>query len=226
MNIIKIFKNIWYRNIYHPISNFFTYRSFIYINTFNIFRIYSDWWKARKVFYKPMIKVYKMNVDENVLGSDYFFMETFTHNKWLYINIESCGYKYKWRDIRFENVPYICIIWRNKIKWIIGLEAPLYSYNRYSETYSRNNDLYWESLMTYLYTYNKDIIKTFNNNIWSRMLTLKELDENGNNKRIFEYDTIISCLKPKAAEQIIKHYKNIYEIKKNNEESKSEDNAV
>ena len=220
MNIKKIFQRIWYRNIYWPISNFFTYRSPVYINTFNIFRIYSDWWKARKVFYMPMLKVYKMKVDENMLGSDYFFIETFTHNKWLYINIERCGYKYKWREIRFENVPYICIIWRNKTKWIIGLEAPLYSYNRYSKTYSRNNDLYWESLMTYLYTYDKDIIKTFNNNIWSGMLVLKELDENGNNKKIFEYDTIISCLKPKAAEKIIQYYKKKYE------ESKSKDNAV
>lgn len=226
MDIKKIFQRIWYRNIYWPISNFFTYRSPIYINTLNIFKIYSDWWKARKVFYKPLLKCYKMNVDENILGSDYFYIETETYNKWFYLNVERCGYKLKYGEIRFENVPYICFIWRNKVKWIIGLEAPLYEYNRHSDTYWRNNDLYWESLLTYLYQYDKDIVRTFRNNIWESMLILKDVDENGNNKKHYNYDTIISCLKPKAAEKIIKHYKTIYEIKKNNEESKSKDNAV
>lgn len=221
MNIKKMVKRIWYHNIYWPISNFFTYKSPIYIKTFNIFRIYSNWWKARKVFYKPLLKVYKMNVDENNLGSDYFFIETQTNNKWLYVNVERCIYKLKWGEIRFENVPYICIIWRNRTKWIIGLEAPLYEYSSYSNTYWRNNMLYWESILTYNWTYNKDILKTFNNNIWSNILILKDVDENGNNKKHYNYDTIISCLKPKAAEKVIQHYKTIYEIKKNNEESKS-----
>lgn len=219
-NIKKIFQKIWYRKIYWPIINFFIYKSPIYINTFNIFKFYSDWWQARKVFYKPIMKVYKMNVDENILGSDYFYMETSTHNKWLYINIERCGYKLKWREIRFENVPYVCIIWRNKTKWIIGLEAPLYKYNRHSNTYWRNNDLYWEALLTYLYEYDKDIVRTFRNNIWSSRLILKDVDENGVNKIHTDYDTIISCLKPKAAEKIIQYYKKKYE------ESKSKDNAV
>jgi len=214
IDIKKLIQKIWYRDIYWPVSNFFTYRSPIYINTFNIFRIYSDWWKARKVFYKPLLKIYKMKVDENNLGSDYFYIETETHNKWFYLNIERCGYKYKWREIRFENVPYICFIWRNKIKWIIGLEAPLYSYINYSNTYCRNNDLYWEALLTYLYEYNKDIVRTFRNNIWSSRLILKDVDENGVNKMHTDYDTIISCLKPKFAEKIIQYYKKKYEESK------------
>jgi len=52
------------------------------------------------------------------------------------------------------------------------------------------------------------------------MLILKDVDENGNNKKHYNYDTIISCLKPKAAEKIIQYYKKKYE------ESKSKDNAV
>jgi len=220
INIKKITQRIWYRKIYWPLSNFFTYRSPVYINTLNIFRFYLDWWKARKVFYKPIMKVYKMNVDENVLGNDYFYIETSTHNKLFYLNVERCGYKLKYGEIRFENVPYVCIIWRNKIKWIIGLEAPLYEYNSYSNTYWRNNDLYWEALLTYLYQYNKDIIRTFKNNIWESMHILKDVDENGKNKKHYDYDTIISCLKPKEAEKIIQYYKNKYE------ESKSKDNAV
>lgn len=203
---MKRIKNLWYHYIYWPIYNFFVYRSPIYIGNLNIFKIYKDWWKAHKSFRMPYLKVYKMNVDENMLGSDYFYIETSTYNKWLYFNIESCGYKLKYGKIRFENVPYICLIWRNKTKWIIGLEAPLYDYSNYSDTYSRNNMLYWEAILTYNYEYDKDIIKTFENNIWGRTYILKDVDDIGNNKKIKEYNTIISCLNNNVAEKIINHY--------------------
>ena len=117
----------WIHNIKWPIINWWIYKSPIYIGTLNIFKLYKDWWKARKVFHRPILKIYKMNVNENILGSDYFYIETDTNNKWFYFNVEQCGFKLKWGDIRFENVPYMCLIWRNKTKWIIGLEAPLYS---------------------------------------------------------------------------------------------------
>lgn len=200
----KFLRKLWYNKIYWKIYNYFHYKSPIFIGTLNIFKLYKDWLKAYKHFHKPIMKIYKMNIDENNLGSDYFYIETETYNKLLYFNIESCGFKLKWGEYRFENVPYICIIWRNKTKWIIGLEAPLYDYNRHTNTYQRNNDLYWESILKYNYSeYKGDIIKTYIHNIWVCTHILKDLDENGLNKKIYEYDTILPCLKNKSAEKII-----------------------
>ena len=217
----KIIQKYYYRYIHWPLYNFFYYKSPIYISSLNFFKIYNDWWHARKDFHRPILKIYKMNVNENTLGSDYFYIETETNNKWLYINIEKCGYKTKWGEYRFENVPYICIIWRNKIKWIIGLEAPLYIYSNYSKTYSRYNDLYWESIIKYNWSFNKDILKTYQHNIWVTTLLLKDTDENGENKKYYKYETILPCLKNIAAEKIIQYY-----LKKYKEKSEKNVNNV
>ena len=216
MNLKKTFRKFWYNKIYWKIYNYFHYKSPIFISSLNIFKLYKDWWKARKDFHRPFMKIYKMKVDENILGSDYFYIETETYKKWLYINIESCGYKLKWGEYRFENVPYICIIWKNKIKWIIGLEAPLYNYNHHLKIWRRNNDLYWESILTHNWEFKKDIIKTYLHNIWISTLILKDLDEDGNNKKRHEYDTILSCLKNKSAEKIIEFLQKKYEKNVNN----------
>ena len=136
-----------------------------------------------------------MNVDENNLGSDYLFIETSCHNKWLYFAVHPCDYKLKYGEIRFESVPHICLIWKNKIKYVWGLEAPLYEeiYKTDYNYISKNNLLYWEGIYTYLWEYNKDIVKTYKNNIWNG------LKENGTN---IPY-TLLQCLKPKYADIII-----------------------
>ncbi|MBR6906957.1 hypothetical protein IKN40_00145, partial [bacterium] len=68
----------------------------------------------------------------------------------------------------------------------------------------RNNDLYWESILKYNYSkYKGDIIKTYIYNIWVCSHILKDVDEHGLNKKIYEYDTILPCLKNRSAEKII-----------------------
>ena len=200
-----------YKHIKYKIWNWFEYKSPIYI-CFNPFKFYSDWWKARKVFHKPILCKYKMDVNENNLGSDYWFAETSTYNKWLMIKSHPCEYKLKFGEIRFESVPYLVIIWRNKTKWIFGLEAPLYDerMNYKNKKYlTRNNLLYWESILTYLWEYNKDIIKTYENNIWTQTFILEDVDkEKGIHKKITKYETILPCLKNKYADIIYKYINN------------------
>ena len=203
---MKNFIKKYYYKFKYKLWSFFYYKSPIYIE-FNIFRLYKDWFRARKVFYKPLLKKYKMKVNENKLGSDYFFIETSCHNKWLYFAVHSCDYKLKLGEIRFESVPHICLIWKNKIKYIWGLEAPLYEeyYNKDNNLYiSKNNLLYWEGILTYLWEYNKDIVKTYNNNIWCRTLILNDIDKNTNKpKRYRIVNSLLSCLNPKYADLII-----------------------
>lgn len=73
MNKIKNkIRKFWYHYIFWPTYDFFKYKFPIFINTLNIFRIYSDWWSARKHFRRPVLKIYKMKVGEenNYLGDD------------------------------------------------------------------------------------------------------------------------------------------------------------
>ena len=210
MNIFKSIKNRYF-NYKYKLQNYFYYKSPIYIE-FNIFKLYKYWWQTRKIFYKPLLKKYKLNLNE-CLGSDYLYMEYSCYNKWLYFAVHPCDYKLKYEEIRFESVPYICLIWKNKVKYIWGLEAPLYEEREYNGNnyISKNNLLYWEGILTYLYEYDKDIIKTYENNIWTTTLYLKDIDEetNKNKTRIINY-TLLNALKPKYAEIIINHVNELY----------------
>ena len=209
ITFIKKIKNLYYKYKF-KLWDFFYYKSPVYIE-FNIFRLYKDWFKVRKVFHKPILKRYKMNVDENTLGSDYFYLETSCYNKWLYFAVHSCDYKLKYGEIRFESVPHICLIWKNKIKYVWGLEAPLYEeiYKTDYNYISKNNLLYWEGILTYLWEYNKDIVKTYHNNIWTKSLTLNEIDKETNkHKTYIIYYTLLHCLKPKYADIIINKINN------------------
>lgn len=122
----------------------------------------------------------------------------------------------KYSEVRFLNVPYICLIWRNRTKIIIGLEAPLYSYNESNNTYYRNNLLYWEGILSYNYMYKKDIIKTFKNNIWYNFFFLNEIDDDGKNKIKKIYTTLLPALTNTGAEKIMEYYKQLKNnLKKN-----------
>ena len=184
--------------------------------------LFKDFWKIRKVFYKPYIKKYKLKVEENNLGSDYFYIETSCNNKWFYLSFNGIGYKTKYGEFRYENVPYICLIWKNKIKYIWGFECPLYE-DSTSELISTDNMLYYEGILTYLYEFNRDIIKTYFNNIWTRTYILKDVDEDGKNKRIEIKYTLLHCLKPKYANKIMHYSKEKYFNKIKEEEEKCSD---
>lgn len=163
-----------FRNIIYKISSWFKYESPIYIE-FNIFRLWRYYWKARKYFKSPDIVFHKLNINDS-LGSDYFCLPVETHNKIFHMSIEACDWKSKFGEIRFEAVPYICIIISNKIKYVIGLEAPLWKFRQ--EKWTRDNLLYWEAVLGYSLRYKKDLVRTYKNNIWS--------DLNGNQSTIFE----------------------------------------
>ena len=203
MNIFKI--------IHFKLWNFFYYKSPVYIE-FNIFNPFKYWFKARHIFYKPHIKKYKLSINEHING-DYMYIPYETYNKWFHLSFKSCQYKIKLDEYRFENNPYICLIWRNKVKYIWGFEAPLYEITQIytdKQSISKNNMLYWEGILTYLYENNKDIIETYKNNIWTMTLDLKDIDEHTQkNKKYKILYTLLPCIKPKYADKIMKNINNV-----------------
>lgn len=210
MNIKKIIYKKWF-NITYKISSWLKYKSPIYINL-NVYRFLKESFKVKKIFYKPVLKKYKLNV-ENSINSDYFFIETECNNKWFYLNFHECYWKWKYDEVRFESVPWICLIWKNKVKYIWGLEAPLYRDSQPNELevcqcHTRDNLVYWESILSYLYMYKKDIIKTYKNNIWGRSYYFTDL--NGQEKKLKVRETIIHALKPKYADKILEYEYNEY----------------
>ena len=199
MKLKKLLNNIRYQ-----IFSFFFYKSPIYLNL-NIFKIYRYYWTARKYFQKPILRFYKMNIEDS-LGSDYFFLETECWNKWLYINCHHCEWKSKYTEIRFESVPHICIILFNKYKYVIGLEAPLYTDT--GGKWRPDNDLYWEAILGYCLEFKKDLVKTYNNNIWGRhyydIYTSKGEEVR---KKVNIYSTIFPALTKKGKDLIVEWQK-------------------
>ena len=74
--------------------------------------------------------------------------------------------------------------------------------------------LYWEGILSYLYMYKRDIIKTYENNIWGRSFYFTDL--NGEEQKLRVRETIITALKPKYADKILTYEYNKY-IKKKEE---------
>lgn len=220
-NIFKTIKRKIY-NIIWKIQSWYFHKSPIYINL-NIWNCYKDYWKARKIFYPPHIVKYVLTKPDDYVGTDYFCCETldadYIKNKWFYINCIELGTKSKYRNLEFEWVPRIAIKWQGKL-YIYGLEAPLIE--RYSNgSIYTNNHLYWEGIVQYLYQFNRNIIKTYNNNLWSRPLW----DYKNADGEIYHVPiTILEALKPtkerdKLIYEINKQAVNL-QIKKDNEEGK------
>lgn len=205
-----------YRTIKYQINNWFYYHSWIYIGL-NPFKFIQDYWKVRKYFQKPIIIKHKMKPEENMLGSDYLYIYTNNYNKLIHLSFHSCDWKSKYQEIRFETVPYICFIWLGKVKYIWGLEAPIYSDSNWSKCHSRNNDLYWEGILTFLYKFDKDVIKTYRNNIWvSTYLSEFKPKDQEKPDRVEIRHTLIDAFKPKYSQLIIEdEYKRYKEIKEN-----------
>jgi len=181
-----------FRSWYFRIWWWFWTKSPIYI-CLNPFSFLSDWWRVRKVFRRPRFVVHKNPTE--YLGNDYIFVNSHSNNKWLTILSEPCGWKSKYREVRFETVPYFAIYWRTKLKLLIGLECPIYDVRVLDGKYNfnANNLLYWEGLLTY--SFSEDLIKAFEENIW----------EQGIDKTNYKL-TIVPYLKPKYVKKLIEHY--------------------
>lgn len=219
----------WIKKLYYQIKwklyYWFNDKAWVCISL-NPFKHWSDWRKVRKVFRKPKVVKYKYDLSKEFYGysSDYMRAEYGKcGNKLLRIKSYRCDWKSKYGEVRFETVPYLTIVWRNKTRWIFGLESPVYEeqpkvdydgeYNKIDIlNISTNNLLYWEGILSYLYEHDKDIVKTYKNNIWVKSYQLKN-DINVTNKKLTIEYTILNMLKQKYAEKIVN-----YIIEKHNKE--------
>ena len=197
--MISLIKKFYFK-IKYKIWSYFYYKSPIYIN-FKFWKPISDWWKVKNIFKCPVFVFHKLKYNEEFIGSDYFYTPHTCYNKWLFIDFGACQYKLKYNEIRFESVPYIVLIWKQKITYIIGLETPEYEYSITRKSYSKNNLLYWEGILTYLHECNKDLYKTYNYNKWSTFIDA--YDKEGNKIDINDEYNIIPYLKHKYQKFII-----------------------
>lgn len=180
------------------------YHSNIYIE-FNIFKLWRYWWSARKYFLAPNIVRYKLKVNEG-LGSDYFYLKSDCDNKWFHLSFNSCDWKSKFGDVRFESVPHACLILFNKVKYVWGLEAPLYEQHR--GIWSRNNMLYWECVLGYSINYGKDILQTYKDNIWFReYYSMHKPKDQENYDRVKIEETCFNALTNKGKKKILEYQK-------------------
>lgn len=152
--------------IIDKIYSWFIYNSPIYINL-NIWKSIKYYIKSMKVFRHPIIVRYRL-INGESLDNDYYFVSAKTYNKLLHISFNELDWKIKYCNYRFEGCPYLKIVLFNKYCWIFGLEAPIFSMRYDTETgkvsgYDRNNDLYWETILEYLYNgyIDKDPIKAY-----------------------------------------------------------------
>lgn len=140
----------------------------IYINSFNFYKLIKFWVKARKAFRFPCIECKFGKIDEI---TDY--ITEYEENKIFGLYIFDLGYKMKYGTSRFESLPQLILILFKKWKLHINFRAPAitkYSYkdnegNILHKEY-RNDMLYYEAILDYIYVYNKDILKTYNNHCW------------------------------------------------------------
>lgn len=187
------------RSIKWMIWNFLYYKSPIYIE-FKFLKIYRYYWSARKYFLKPIIIKHKLKRGDS-LGSDYYYLDTNVNNKWFHLSFESCGWKDKFREVRFESVPYILLVIFNKV-WVWGFEAPLYE--QYRKTWQRNNMLYWEGVLSFSINYSKNILSTYKNNIWVRTYTI--INHKKEEERLEIQETIFNALTEYGKQIIKSHY--------------------
>lgn len=209
------FKYYWY-NFTWKVHRWFYDKSPIYIYL-NFWECIKDYCKARKVFLKPAIVKHVLTSEDEFLGSNYFLCDTLgddhIKNKWFYINCHNVGYKSKWNDLVFESVPYISIKLGKKL-YIYGFESPVLESYSDGRLYT-NNHLYYEAILQYVYQFKGDIIKTYNNNIWSRPLWDYKNDEG----KIYNIPiTIINMLKPSKERD-----KLVEEINKQTKEKENKD---
>lgn len=157
------------QKLVYKIRDYFYYKSPIYINL-NFYKLIREYIKCCHIFKSPIVVKYKLINDEDSLGYHYDFLEKKCNNKWLHINCVPLGWKTKFYNYEFESFPYLTIVLFNKIRYVFGLEGNLW--NIVSDKIEHNSELYYETILTYLYD-TKDIEKIFLNNIWKRPIFQK-----------------------------------------------------
>lgn len=103
---------------------------------------FRTWWKARKYFKFPKLKIYTWKYSNRSESS-----------KLLNITFRDIEWKDKWRSPRHEYNPIIQLTFFRKFA------IELIFTNKVDDT------IYWETILDYLY-YSKNIYESVNNNIW------------------------------------------------------------
>lgn len=121
------------------------------------------WWKVRKLFKFPKIKLFYGNVDK--VSTGYIFSDWFNRNSDFYLHCSDVYYKWKFDDICFECPPYITLVLFKKWKISIIFNGPIEDYHTY-----------WDAILTCLYIDNKDIRKTKQEYAWVRYVKTEDGD--------------------------------------------------
>lgn len=145
---------------------------------------FATWWKARKHFKRPKFNFYfgptcKFNGHKITEFGEYddweqkgFWPAVSTEwlkwytPKWFPIHIVSqdIGWKDKWRTPRYESRGYFIIYFGRSYhhSWQIGFSVTAPEFFIYDCTMLDTEDLYWESMLWYVYYKNRDLITARN----------------------------------------------------------------
>lgn len=135
------------KKIYYKISNIFRYYSPIYID--NIFRCIETYWKCRKIYKFPKISVSK--------SKGTWFNDLFSTCRLFSIISFDIMWKWKWDEVTFEDSPRMYITFLGKYQITLYFNSPIKEVDE---------NTYWESMLNYLYMYNKDLKETRKNWFW------------------------------------------------------------
>ena len=171
-----------YRIFHHP----------IYINL-KFHRLWIDWFKCRKVFIKPKLRLYKGDSAEREFTYYMYDWQEDFEKKFFGFHIERLGWKTKWGAYVFTHSPEIVCVFKGKVRFTIRVEYPGDIYYNQDKNKIANR-LYWEAIINYLHKYKGDIYKVRNNIYFSDITEDKE-------KKTYYY--IDNCLVPKLKDKII-----------------------
>ncbi|MBQ3414615.1 MAG: hypothetical protein IJH39_04545 [Clostridia bacterium] len=191
MDIKKKLYWFWYKLKYHFSEEYRIFHHPIYINL-KFHRLWIDWWKCRKVFIKPKLRLYKGDSAEREFTYYMYDWQEDFANKFFGFHIARLGWKYKWGYYVYTHSPEIVCVFRGKVLFTLRMEYPLD--NIKPELQSTADRLYWEAIVSYLYDYKKDIIKTYKN------CYLTDIDPDTNKTRYYHID---QCLIPAIKDKVI-----------------------
>lgn len=103
------------------------------------------WMQCKDVFVAPHITIEKWNIDD-------------TDAKILDIRVSGLGWKEKYGYLEYEYPPFIELSLFKKWKWIMRFDSP--------HVKDSTEFCYWEGMLSYIYKNNKDLVKTYQDNIW------------------------------------------------------------
>ena len=128
---------------------------------FHIYNPFKTWWKARKYFKFPELKLYcGKYVQGGYFNSKY-------NGKLLHIEIYDVGWKWKWGTVRHESNPVINFIFFNRWQLHIDFRKSLVIEDSKEDA----SLMYWETVLDYLY-HSKDLHKAVKNNSgWCKHMT-------------------------------------------------------